>query len=163
MRTRLIGFIVVVLLVAAVAWQWRADDSDARAHTLTSLDPDAVGHIEVALKGLPAQGFDRRDGHWIATRGGPVDEGRANELASLAATPVAAWKPAADFDPVKIGLAPPLGVLVLDGVHIEFGEMAALGKQRYAKVGDRIAFVPAQALPRAPRTASLPTKDGATP
>lgn len=163
MRARLIGFLVVIALVAAVAWQWRADDSDARAHTLTALDPDGVGHIEVALKGLPAQTFDRRDGHWIATGGGPTDEGRANELASLAATPVAAWKPVAGFDAMKVGLSPPLAVLVLDGVRIEFGEMAALGKQRYAKVGDRIAFVPAQALPRAPRTASLPTRDGATP
>lgn len=160
---RLVGLVVVVLLLAAVAWQWRADDNDAKAHTLTALDPDEVSHIEVALKGLPAQTLDRRDGHWVSTGGGSADEGRANELASLAATPVAAWKHVTDFEPSKIGLAPPLAVLVLDGVHIEFGEMAALGKQRYAKVGDRIAFVPAQALPRAPRTASLPTRDGATP
>jgi hypothetical protein len=86
-----------------------------------------------------------------------TDEGRAEELASLAATPVADWKPADDFDPAKVGLAPPIAVLTIDGTRIDFGEMTALGKQRYARVGQRIAFVPAQALPRAPRTQALPT------
>jgi hypothetical protein len=94
--------------------------------------------------------------------GGPTDEGRVEELASLAATPVAAWKPASNFDAARIGLAPPVATLVVDGTRVEFGEMAALGKQRYAKVGQRIAFVPAQALPRAPRTQSLPTTASTT-
>jgi hypothetical protein len=163
MRTRLIGLLVVFTLIGGVAWQWHADESDAREHTLTALDPDAVSHIEVALKGLPAQRFDRHNGHWVTDGVREADEGRASELASLAATPVATWKPASAFDAAKIGLAPPIAVLVLDGVRVEFGDMAALGKQRYAKVGDRIAFVPAQALPRAPRTASLPTHDSPAP
>lgn len=156
MTLRLMGIALLLLLVGAVAWQWHADESDAREHTLTALDPASVSHIEVDLKGLPAQRFERRDDRWIGASG-PADEGRAEELASLAETPVASWKPASDFDPARIGLAPPIAVLVLDGTRIEFGEMTALGKQRYARVAGRIAFVPAQALPRAPRTASLPT------
>lgn len=163
MLRRLIGALVVLLLVGAVAWQWRADENDAREHTLTALDPDTVSHIEIALKGLPVQRFDRHDGRWLADGGRAADQGRVTEMASLAATPVASWKPASAFDASKIGLAPPIAVLVLDGVRVEFGDMAALGKQRYAKVGDRIAFVPAQALPRAPRTASLPTRDAPAP
>lgn len=163
MRTRLIGLLIVLALIGAVAWQWRADESDARAHLLTALDPDGVSHIELALKGLPAQHFERHDGQWLTDGTRVADQGRAGELASLAATPVATWKPASTFDQAKIGLAPPVAVLVLDGVRVEFGDMAALGKQRYAKVGDRIAFVPAQALPRAPRTASLPTHDSPAP
>ncbi|MDQ0008971.1 hypothetical protein J2T07_001148 [Luteibacter jiangsuensis] len=156
MNARLAGLALLALLVAAVAWQWHADDAQTREYTLTALDPDAVQSIEVELKGLPAQRFDRRDGHWTSPAG-PVDEGRAQELAALAATPVSAWTPASGFEAAKIGLAPPLATLVLDGTRIEFGEMTALGKQRYARVAGRVAFVPAQALPRAPRTASLPT------
>ncbi|WP_448096058.1 hypothetical protein [Luteibacter yeojuensis] len=156
MKARLAGLVLLVILLGAVAGQWRADEIQAREHTLTALDPETVKHIEVSLKGLPAQRFERRDGHWTAPDG-PVDEGRAQELATLAATPVSAWVPASGFDPAKIGLAPPLAVLILDGTRIEFGEMTALGKQRYARVAGRVAFVPAQALPRAPRTASLPT------
>jgi hypothetical protein len=154
---RIVVITAVVLLLAAVGWQWHADDADVREHTLTALDPDTATHMAVALNGLPEQRFERRQGHWVDLDSATTDEGRAEELASLAATPVAEWKPAEDFDPRKIGLAPPLGVLTIDGTRIDFGEMTALGKQRYARVGQRIAFVPAQALPRTPRTQALPT------
>lgn len=157
MTFRLVVIGIVVLLLAAVGWQWHADEADAREHTLTSLDPDTATHMAVSLKGLPDQRFERRNGRWINPDAATTDEGRAEELASLAATPVGDWKPATDFDPAKIGLAPPIAVLTIDGTRIEFGEMTALGKQRYARVGQRIAFVPAQALPRAPRTQALPT------
>ena len=103
------------------------------------------------------QRFERRHGRWVNLDTAATDEGRAEELVSLAVTPVTDWKPAADFDPAKVGLAPPIAILTIDGTRIEFGEMTALGKQRYARVGQRIAFVPAQALPRAPRTRALPT------
>jgi hypothetical protein len=160
MKARLVVALLLGVLIALVSWQWRADEAEVRERTLTALDPALVRHIDIDLKGLPGQRFERRDGHWTSAAG-TTDEGRAEELASLAATPVAAWKPAGEFDPVKIGLAPPLAVLVLDGTRVEFGEMTALGKQRYVHVGGRIAFVPAEALPRAPRTASIPTTSGA--
>jgi len=154
---RLFVAAAVMLLLAAVGWQWHADEADAREHTLTSLDPDTATRMALTLKGLPDQRFERRNGRWVNLDTATTDEGRAEELVSLAATPVADWKPAGDFDPTKIGLAPPTAVLTIDGTRIEFGEMTALGKQRYARVGQRIAFVPAQALPRAPRTQALPT------
>lgn len=157
MARRLFVAAAVVLLLAAVGWQWHADEADAREHTLTSLDPDTATQMALTLKGLPDQRFERRNGRWVNLDTATTDEGRAEELVSLAATPVADWKPAGDFDPTKIGLAPPTAVLTIDGTRIEFGEMTALGKQRYARVGQRIAFVPAQALPRAPRTQALPT------
>jgi len=154
---RIIVAAAVVLLLAAVGWQWHADEADAREHTLTSLDPDTATQMALTLKGLPDQRFERRDGRWVNLDTAATDEGRAEELVSLAVTPVTDWKPAADFDPAKVGLAPPIAILTIDGTRIEFGEMTALGKQRYARVGQRIAFVPAQALPRAPRTGALPT------
>ena len=157
MARRLFVAAAVMLLLAAVGWQWHADEADAREHTLTSFDPDTATQMALTLKGLPDQRFERRNGRWVNLDTATTDEGRAEELVSLAATPVADWKPAGDFDPTKIGLAPPTAVLTIDGTRIEFGEMTALGKQRYARVGQRIAFVPAQALPRAPRTQALPT------
>ena len=156
MALRLFVAAAVVLLLAAVGWQWHADEADAREHTLTSLDPDTATQMALTLKGVPDQRFERRNGRWVNLDTATTDEGRAEELVSLAATPVADWKPAGDFDPTKIGLAPPTAVLTIDGTRIEFGEMTALGKQRYARVGQRIAFVPAQSLPRAPRTRALP-------
>jgi hypothetical protein len=157
MMFRIIVAAAVVLLLAAVGWQWHADEADAREHTLTSLDPETATQMALTLKGLPDQRFERRNGRWVNLDTASTDEGRAEELVSLAVTPVTDWKPAADFDPAKLGLAPPVAILTIDATRIEFGEMTALGKQRYVRVGQRIAFVPAQALPRAPRTQALPT------
>lgn len=153
MRTRLIGIALLLALVGAVAWQWRADEADATAHTLTPLDPASVRRIDIAMKGLPPQHFERDGDEWSG-----ADQGRPADLAALAETPVAEWKPARDFDASKVGLAPPLAVLVLDGTRIEYGDLTALGRQRYARIGDRVAFIPAQAMPRPPRTRALPTK-----
>ncbi|UPG94865.1 DUF4340 domain-containing protein [Luteibacter aegosomatissinici] len=153
MRNRMIGIVVLMALIGAVAWQLRTDDAEASAHTLTAIDPTAVQRIDITMKGLPPQHFERQANAWTGN-----DQGRPADLAQLAQTPVTEWKPAADFDPAKLGLAPPLAVLTLDGTRIEYGDLAALGRQRYARVGDRIAFIPAQAMPRAPRTQALPTK-----
>jgi len=153
MRARTIGIAVLLALVGAVAWQMHSDDADVLAHTLTPLDPSTVQHVDITMKGLPPQRFEREGDHWSGT-----DQGRPADLAALAATPVAEWKPAADFVPANIGLAPPLAVLTLDGTRIEYGDLAALGRQRYARIGGRIALIPAQAMPRPPRTQALPTK-----
>lgn len=160
MKARLLALAVLAIVVAAVAWQWHADESDAREHTLTGLEPQAVTRIDVSLHGFAAQHFERRDGHWVTSGSSQVDEGRVDELADLAQTPVYEWKARADFDPAKIGLSQPTAVLTLDGTRLEFGEMTALGKRRYVRVGDRVAIVPAQALPRPPRMQALPTQPG---
>ena len=153
MRMRIIGIVVLLALVGAVAWQVNSDNAEVRAHTLTSIDPATVSRIDITMKDVPPQHFDKQGELWSG-----ADKGRPMELALLAETPVGEWKPASSFDPAKIGLAPPLAVLTLNGTRIEYGDMAALGRQRYARVGDRIAFIPAQAIPRAPRTKALPTK-----
>ncbi|KJV35360.1 hypothetical protein [Luteibacter yeojuensis] len=153
MVKRLLGVAVLAALIGAVAWQVHTDNDEVRAHTLTALDPAAVRRIDITMKGLPPQHFERHGEGWSGD-----DQGRPTELAQLAGTPVAEWKAAAGFDMARIGLAPPLAVLTLDGTRIEYGDMAALGRQRYARVGDRIAFIPAQAMPRAPRTKALDTK-----
>jgi hypothetical protein len=152
MRARIIGIVVLLALIGAVAWQMHADTAELHAHTLTNLDPIAVKRIDLTMKGVAPQHFERSGDGWTG-----VDQGRPADLALLAETPVAEWKPASDFDLSKLGLTPPLAVLTLDDTRIEYGDMAALGRQRYARVGNRIAFIPAQALPRAPRTKALPT------
>lgn len=153
MRARLIGIALLLVLVGAVAWQMRTDDAEARAYTLTPIDPATVQRIDITMKGLPDQHFAHEGDHWSGD-----DQGRPADLAALASTPVAEWKPASDFVATKIGLAPPLAVLTLDGTRIEYGELTALGRQRYVRVGGRIAFVPAQAMPRPPKTKALPTQ-----
>lgn len=149
-RQRLLVLILAAGLVAAVVWQTRHDASSAVAASLSPLDPARIDHVELTFRGGPKQAFTRRDGQWYADERPtePIDGGKLDELASMAAVPAFSWRPASDFDPAKLGLAPPLATLRLDDTELEFGEPAAVGEQRYVRVGDRIALVPLQALPR---------------
>jgi hypothetical protein len=151
-RARIIGIALLLVLIGAVAWQVHTDDAEARAYTLTAIDPATVQRIDITMKGLPDQHFEHQGDHWSGN-----DQGRVADLAALASTPVSEWKPASDFEAANIGLAPPLAVLTLDGTRIEYGELTALGRQRYVRVGARIAFIPAQAMPRPPKPNALPT------
>ena len=67
------------------------------------------------------------------------------------------WRPLADFELAKIGLAPPHAVLTLDGQTLAFGINAVTGPQRYVRVGERVALVSARYMPRSPeiRTTEL--------
>lgn len=141
----------VAMLVALAVWQWRADRAAAPG-TLLALDPQSVTRVELALHGQPPQRFEKRDGHWWALMPTPArtDDGRLDDIAAIAAAPVLRWRAAADFDLAKIGLDPPALVLQLNDRRIAYGVMAAFGPQRYVRVGERIALIPAQYAPRPP-------------
>jgi hypothetical protein len=149
-RQRLIVFVVVTALVGLAGWQVRRDDVQVREHTLLAIEPASITHIELAFRGGSAQRYTRRDGHWSldAATPSPADDGRLGELTALAGSPVYSWRPIGDFEPAKIGLVPPLATLHLDGQMLEYGELTAVGEQRYVRIGDRVALVPAQAFPR---------------
>jgi hypothetical protein len=157
----------VVALAALAVWQWRADRAAAPG-TLLALDPQSVSRVELTLHGQPPRSFEKRDGHWGAMAPTPrrTDDGRLVDIAAIAAAPVRRWRAAADFDAGKIGLDPPALVLQLDGRHIAYGAMAAFGPQRYVRVGDRIALIPAQYAPRPlepPRATTGATGDATPP
>jgi hypothetical protein len=149
-RQRLFVFVVVATLFGLAGWQVHRDNAVIREHTLLTVSPASITHIELAFRGGSAQHYTRREGHWMldATTPTPADDGRLGELTALAGSPVYSWRPIGDFDPAKIGLAPPLAVLHLDGQILEYGELTAVGEQRYVRIGERVALVPAQAFPR---------------
>ncbi|WP_324348244.1 DUF4340 domain-containing protein [Pinirhizobacter sp.] len=148
---RRLTMVTVVAFLALAMWlQVYRDNSRAQQQMLSSLDEAAITHVELAFRGGPRTSWTRRDGAWQldGSPGTAVDQGRLEDLVNLAAAPVASWRPASDFDIAKLGLAPPVATLRLDGTTLEFGEPAAIGQLRYARVGERIALVPLQALPR---------------
>ena len=143
--------VTVVAFLALAMWlQVHRDNSRAQQQMLSALDEASITHVELAFRGGSRASWTRRDGTWgvDGSPGTTVDQGRLEDLVNLAAAPVANWRPASDFDIAKLGLAPPLATLRLDDTTLEFGEPAAIGQLRYARVGDRIALVPLQALPR---------------
>ena len=151
----MILLLVVVALLMLSGWQLQRDARDATG-PLTSLDPAGITHIGVSLPGLPAMHYEKRDGHWWRTDGAPTRaiDARLSDLADTAAAHVLSWRPAGDFEPAKIGLAPPRAVLVLDGQVLEFGESSVTGPQHYVRVGPRIALVSSRYVPRSPATAT---------
>ena len=152
-RQRLILLLAVLALLVLAGWQLQRD---ARNETgpLTAIDPARVTHIMLTLPGAPAMHYEKRDGHWWRTDGTPTraNDARLSDLADAAAAHVLSWRPASDFDPAKIGLAPPKAILDLDGQTLEFGESSVTGPQHYVRVGQRIALVSERYMPRSPAT-----------
>jgi hypothetical protein len=154
-RQRLWLLLAVLALLLLAGWQWQRDARHATGN-LTALDPAAVTHVTLVLPGAPAERYEKRDGHWWRIDRTPTRavDARLNDLAETAAAPVLSWRPASDFEPAKIGLAPPRAVLTLDGQTLEFGEASVTGPQHYVRVGQRIALVSSRYVPRSPATAT---------
>ena len=148
---RRLTMVTVVAFLALAMWlQVFHDNSRAQQQMLSTLDEAAITHMELAFRGGTRTSWTRHDGTWKldGSPGAAVDQGRLEDLVNLAAAPVDSWRPVSDFDVAKLGLAPPLATLKLNDTTLEFGEPAAIGQLRYARVGDRIALIPLQALPR---------------
>ncbi|MEI7036793.1 hypothetical protein [Fulvimonas yonginensis] len=138
---------IAVALLALAAVQYLHDRRDAPG-TLLGLDPSGIRSVVLTLPGHPPETYRRARGHWWRADGRPADEGRLQELTEIAQAPVAGWRPASAFDPAKIGLAPPLAQLRLDGHTLDFGTTAVTGPLRYVRVDGRIALVPLRYTPR---------------
>lgn len=148
-RQRLVMLAIAIVLVTLATWQWKRD-SDEAPGTLLRAAPDGVTQIALQIGNGPEEHFARRDGHWWRTDGtaARADDGRLAELADTAGANVLSWRPLSDFDPARIGLAPPVAVLTLDGQRLEFGETSVTGPQRYVRVGERVALISVRYTPR---------------
>jgi hypothetical protein len=152
-RQRVVLLLVVLALAGLAGWQLQRD---ARNETgpLTAIDPASVTHITLTLPGTPVMHYEKRDSHWWRVDGTPAraNDARLSDLTDTAAAHVLSWRPVRDFDPAKIGLAPPKAVLDLDGQTLEFGETSVTGPQHYVRVGPRVALVSSRYMPRSPET-----------
>lgn len=148
-RQRVSMLAAAIALVAVATWQWQRDRDEAPG-TLLTLPPSDVMQIELRIGNGSTEHFTKRDGHWWRVDGAATraDDGRLAELADTAAASVLSWRPLSDFQPARIGLAPPMSVLNLDGQQLEFGETSVTGPQRYVRVGDRVALVSVRYTPR---------------
>ena len=146
-RQRWIVLGIAAALAALAAAQYLHDRRSATG-TLLGLDAASVTAVTLEWSGQPVERYRKRDGHWWRADGQRADDGRLDELADIAEAPVASWRPAGEFDPAKLGLAPPLARLQLDGHALDFGTTAVTGPLRYVRAGNRIALVPLRYTPR---------------
>ncbi|MGN2253982.1 hypothetical protein ACFWZ4_11430 [Frateuria sp. GZRe12] len=146
-RQRWVMLGIALALVALAAMQYLHDQREAPG-TLLALEPAAITSMTLALPGQPTESYRRRDGQWWQADAQRADEGRLQELTEIAQAPVVSWRPDTDFDAAKIGLAPPVVQLTLNGQRLDFGTTAVTGPLRYVRAGHRIALVPLRYTPR---------------
>jgi hypothetical protein len=136
-------FAMVALLSVAVFAELRREH--ALAHDpLTAIDPDAIRSLAVHCQGCTARRFEKVDGHWMMRepKSQPADDAAVARLAAILRAPVRNRRPAAELDPAKIGLNPPVATFEADGTLLKFGTTDAIRNDRYVEVGGTIALVP---------------------
>lgn len=134
----------VAVLIGLAAWQWHGEHRDA---TLLAVSPEAIDHIRVQKSGQAPQHYVKRDGHWYTADGNAADADRLGQLTELADVPVLNWRDTSDPDATGASLAQPQISITLNGQRTDWGQLAAFGPQRFVRVGDRIAVVPASYSP----------------
>lgn len=142
-----LGLLVsVALLAALVGWSARHETAMAAPDTLLPLPADAVTTICIDTRQGVTRAFVKRDGQWHMTtpHQGLANQKHLQRLAALADAKVLGWRPVADFQPAKIGMAPPWATITVDGHALAFGALSALAPQRYVRVGDHIAMIRAR-------------------
>lgn len=153
-RARLALFVGAAALLALALWQ-REHDARAAPGTLLALDPAAVTQVTLQLGTAPAVRYAKQAGHWWRTDGQRADDRYLATLTAAAGAPALQWRAARDFDAAKIGLAPPVAVLTLDGQRLAFGATSATGPQCYVQAGAHVALVSLRYLPQAPAAEHL--------
>ena len=156
-RNQLWLFAGVAVLLAAAWWQLRADQQAAPG-TLLPLKPDAITRVTLEVGHAPPEHYEKRGAHWWRTDAAnetPADDQRLEELVRIAAAPVRSWQPATGYDLAKIGLAPAQAKLELDNETLRFGIATAIGHNVYVQVGERIAIVSMQHMPRSAQSQAI--------
>ena len=150
-RKRLFLLLIAALILAAAAWQWRQQGLQASS-SLLSMEPASISRVALRIGNQPTEHYEKRAEHWYRVDDAAVrvDDARLNKLTETAAAPVLSWRAAGDFNPSRIGLAPPSATLTLDGHALDFGETSVTGPQCYVRVGDRVALVPLSYTPSSP-------------
>ncbi len=149
-RHGLVLLAVTALLLLAALWAWRRQQQALRDGRLLPIAPAAITRIGVQLPGAARLDFVRRGGHWWRSGTPPAAVGRVrlDALAGIAAAPVVRWLPASAVVPARLGLAPPLALLWLDGTRLAFGALTPLAPERYVQLPDgRVALISARYSP----------------
>lgn len=145
MRGRLwlnLALVLIVAILAVIAWQQPGKTPPPPTITLTTLDPDSVAHI--AFHPPRGEPFAlRRDGDaWFIEqphlRAQPF---RVQTLLKLLTAPSAAQLSPADDQDNAFGFDPPQARVMFNDTEIAFGLTNPVGLRRYVRVGDTVHLI----------------------
>jgi len=142
-RTNIILLAMVVLLATAVFAEMRREQA-LMSDPLTALNPDQIRTLAITCQGCTARRFEKVDGHWLMRepKSPPANDKAVARLAAIVRAPVRYRRAAAEVDPKKLGLDPPVATLDADGMILKFGTTDAIRNDRYVEAGGTIALVP---------------------
>lgn len=145
MRGRLwlnLALVLIVALLAVIAWQQPGKIPPPPTTKLTALDPESITHI--AFHPPRGEPFAlQRDGDvWFIEqphlRAQPF---RVKTLLELPAAASAAQLSLADNQDNAFGVAPPQARVVFNDTEIAFGLTNPVGLRRYVRVGDAVHLI----------------------
>ena len=142
-RTQLVLLALAAALGAAVYAQLRHERAQV-AEPLTAIDTAAVRTLAIACEGCTARRFEKVGAQWrmLEPYARDADADAVAKLLAIASAPIRFRHAAGELDPKKLGLAPPLATLALDGTTLKFGTTDAIHGDRYVEVGGAVALVP---------------------
>lgn len=142
-RTNLVLLALVVLLGLGV-WLQVRHEVDQFEPPLSAIDPTTVQKLEVHCLHCTPRVFERSEGQWQmrAPFALAADAEKVERLLAIAASVVRSRRPLAELDATKVGLAPPMMSLRIDGHAFDFGMTDAFNGDRYVRSGDVVAMVP---------------------
>ncbi|HCO45008.1 MAG TPA: hypothetical protein DIT63_12950 [Gammaproteobacteria bacterium] len=145
MRGRLwlnLALVLIVALLAAIAWQQPGKTPPPPATRLTALDPGSVAHIAFHPPRGEPFALQREGETWFIEqprlRAQPF---RVRTLLELLTAPSAAQLAPADDQDNAFGVEPPQTRVVFDDTEIAFGLTNPVGLRRYVRVGDTVHLI----------------------
>jgi uncharacterized protein DUF4340 len=142
-RSILLLIVVVTVLAAAVAAEI-AHERASLPMPLTALDPTMIHRIEIRCAACTTRRFERDSTGWqmLEPYAQPANPEAVMHLIAIARASVRNRQSLHDYDPAKLGLAPPQITLTLDSVTIDFGNEDPIEHDRYVRIGDELLRVP---------------------
>lgn len=137
-----LGLLIVVALLAALAFWEPGKTPPPKAETLTGLDPATIQRVRIARPGQPTIIAERDGAHWqlLAPFEARANGYRFDSLVRVAEAPTRAWFPATG-DLEAYGLDAPQVVLELDEVTLRFGATTPVDGLRYLQRDDTVFTV----------------------
>ena len=143
--SRTIFFLVlaVALLGAGVRLELGREQALA-PQPLTALDPASVRRVEIHCRDCTTRKFERDGAGWrmLEPYAQPASVEAVARLLNVLRASVRTRANIADYDPVKLGLAPAQFTLKYDDLTIEIGNEDPIEHDRYVKLGGQLLRVP---------------------
>ena len=145
-KTRnLLGLAAAVALLGGAVYAEVQRERAMLPQPLTQVDPQRAQRLEIQCAAVcRSRRFERRAGGWqmLEPYDAPANAEAIAHLFAVTRAPVRMRLDLRDHDPSRLGLAPPLVTLIIDGARIAVGDEDPIEHDRYVLADGMLARVP---------------------